>query len=73
MGIYCTPNIEIAERYSSIFINPISGNKYWIVFQNRVRTSAIHRASEIGGNDDLWYVSDESHIRPYSICVKQIY
>ena len=73
IGIYCTPNIEIAERYSSIFINPVSGNKYRIVFQNRVRTSAIHRASEIGGNDDLWYVSDGSHIRPYSICVKQIY
>ena len=72
VGIYCTPNISTAEQYSPTFTNPFSGKKYKIVFQNRVRPSAIHRASEFGGPNDYWYVSDGSHIRPYSIYIKEI-
>ena len=49
VGIYCTPNIETAERYSPTFTNQISRKNYKIVFQNRVKPSAIHRASEFGG------------------------
>ena len=66
VGIYWTPNIETAEQYSPTFGN------YKIVFQNRVKPSAIHKASEVGGPDDYWYVSDGSYIRPYSICIKKV-
>ncbi len=66
VGIYCTPNIETAEQYSPTFGN------FKIVFQNRVKPSAIHRASEVGGPDDYWYVADGSDIRPYSICIKKV-
>ena len=73
VGIYCTPNISTAEQYSPTFTNHFSGKKYKIVFQNRVKPSAIHKASEVGGPDDYWYVSDGKYIRPYSICVKEIF
>ena len=73
VGIYCTPNISTAEQYSPTFTNRFSGKKYKIVFQNRVKPSAIHKASEVGGPDDYWYVSDGKYIRPYSICVKEIF
>ena len=66
VGIYCTPNIETAEKFSPTF------GGYKIVFQNRVKPSAIHKASEVGGPDDYWYVSDGSYIRPYSIYIKKV-
>ena len=72
IGIYCTPNIETAEKYSQICKSEKTGKKYIIVFQNRVRPSAIHKASEVGGPDDYWFVPDGKDIRPYSICVKII-
>jgi hypothetical protein len=72
IGIYCTPDIEIAKEFSPIFTNPFSKKKYKIVFQNRVKPSSIHKASEIGGPDYFWYVSDGKDIRPYSICVLEV-
>ena len=69
-GVYCSPNIETAARYSRIFTDN-NGKKYKIVLQNRVRPSAIKKASDKGGLADYWYIEDGKDIRPYSICVKQ--
>ena len=71
-GIYCTPNIETAAEYSERFIGD-DGKLYQIVLQNRVRPSAIKKASVKGGPDDYWYIENGKDIRPYSICVKECY
>lgn len=67
-GIYCTPNHHTALVYSKVYADD-TGKKWKIVFQNRVRVGAIHRASEKGGPDDYWYVPDTGDIRPYGICI----
>ena len=72
IGVYCTPNIYTAEIYAEIFKSPITGKKYKIVFQNRVRPSALIRCKSKGGPDDYWYVEDGKDIRPYGICIKEI-
>ena len=72
VGVYCTPNISTAEKYAEVFISPITGKKYKIVFQNRVKPSSIIRCDSKGGPDDYWYVEDGKDIRPYSICIKEI-
>jgi hypothetical protein len=40
-------------------------------FQNRVKPSAIKKASDNGGPEDYWYIEDGKNIRPYSICVRE--
>lgn len=71
-GIYSTPNIKVAESYSSIFTNPKSGKRYKIVMQNRVKPSEIINCSTINnGPKDYWLVPDGKYIRPYAICVKE--
>jgi len=71
-GIYCTPSVYTALEYSKIYTENDTGKKYKIAFQNRVRVKAIHRASEKGGPDDYWYVTNTADIRPYGICVYEI-
>jgi len=70
VGIYCTPNIETAAAYSKKFIGD-DGKTYKLVLQNRVRPSAIKKASVKGGPDDYWYIENGKDIRPYSICVRE--
>lgn len=70
VGVYCTPNIETAAEYSEEFTGD-DGKKYKIVLQNRVKPSAIKKASDNGGPDDYWYIENGKNIRPYSICVKE--
>ena len=70
VGVYCSPNIETAAEYSDEFYG-YNGKKYKIVLQNRVRPSAIKKASDNGGPDDYWYIESGKDIRPYSICVKE--
>ena len=72
VGVYCTPNISTAEQYSETFTNPQTKKKYKIVFQNRVKPSAIVKCKSKGGPDDYWYIPDGKDIRPYSICVKEV-
>ena len=71
-GIYCTPNAKTAEQYSEVFTSPITNKKYKIIFQNRVKPSAIVRCKDKGGPDDYWYVKDGKDIRPYGFCIKEI-
>lgn len=73
VGVYCTPNISTAEEYAEVFQNPKTKKKYKIVFQNRVKPSAIVRCKSKGGPADYWYVENGKDIRPYSICIKEIH
>ena len=68
-GIYCTPNIETAAKYSERFIGD-DGKLYQIVLQNRVKPSAIKKVGQIDGHKDYWLIEDEKNIRLYSICVR---
>ena len=70
VGIYCTPNIETAAGYATEFTGD-DGKRYKLVLQNRVKPSAIKKASDKGGPDDYWYIEDGKDIRPYSICVRE--
>ena len=72
VGVYCTPNISTAEGYAQTFVSPTTGKKYKIVFQNRVKPSAIIKCKAKGGPEDYWYVKDGKDIRPYSICIKEV-
>lgn len=72
IGVYCTPDITTAEKYSETFTNPVTKKKYKIVFQNRVKPSSIIKCKEKGGPDNYWYVEDSKDIRPYSICIKEV-
>ena len=72
IGVYCTPNISTAEKYAEIFTSPTTGRDYKIVFQNRVKPSAIIKCQEKDGPGEYWYVPDGKYIRPYSICIKEI-
>ena len=70
VGIYCTPNIETAASYAQEFTGD-DGKRYKLVLQNRVKPSAIKKASDKGGPDDYWYIENGKDIRPYSICVRE--
>lgn len=72
IGIYCAPNISVAESYSPIFTNPKTGKKYKIVLQTRVQPNQITDCSKINnGPKDYWKVPDGRFIRPYAICLKE--
>ena len=70
LGVYCTPNIKTAAGYSQTF--NFNGKKYKLVFQNRVKPSAIVECSKYGGPKDYWFVRNEKDIRPYSICLLEV-
>jgi len=72
IGIYCTPDINTAEKYAEVFTSPKTNKKYKIVFQNRVKPSSIIKCKSKGGPDDYWYIEDGKDIRPYGICIKEI-
>lgn len=73
VGVYCTPNIETAEGYSGTFTGK-DGNEYKLVFQARVKPSAIVKCKDKDSNapSDYWYIEDKKDIRCYSICVKKV-
>ena len=67
-GVYCTPNIETAEYYSSTI--DINGKKYKTVFMVRVKPDAI-RCCEC--EKDYWVINGTSdEIRPYRILYKEV-
>ena len=73
VGVYCTPNIETAETYSEQFTGK-DGNKYKLVFQARVKPSAIVKCTDKDPDapKDYWYIENKNNIRCYSICVKRV-
>ena len=67
IGIYCSPNIEIAESYSKTFESQITGGKYKIVLQVRVNPDSIKSIPKT----DYWLIEDDLDIRPYGILIKE--
>ncbi|BFU19448.1 ubiquitin family protein [Entamoeba histolytica HM-1:IMSS-B] len=69
MAVFCTPDFRIALQHSDVVTDPQTGRKYKVIFQNRVRRSSIIRASNVGGPDNFWYITNPSDVRAYSICL----
>ncbi|RIB15121.1 hypothetical protein C2G38_2247828 [Gigaspora rosea] len=66
-GIYSTPDIHIAEQYASEF--EFEGDKYVMVFQNRVNPANLQRFPV--SNGEYWVSEKGEDVRPYGICIKR--
>ena len=65
-GVYCTPYISVAEKYSGI--SNINGINYKTVLMLRVKPSSIRGCIDA---KDYWVVNGTTdEIRPYRICIK---
>ena len=68
IGVYCTPKIEVVEKYASI--SEINGIKYKTVLMTRVKPDAIRVPSKF---PDYWVVNGTiDEIRPYRILYKKV-
>ncbi|KAH7714004.1 hypothetical protein AAVH_18627 [Aphelenchoides avenae] len=72
-GIYCSPNPEVAKRYSTAYeaynaTATTPGSFYEAVLQVRVRPEK-KQVFLTQHKDEYWLVTDETAIRPYRICV----
>ena len=66
-GVYCTPTISTAEKYSGV--SNINGISYKTVLMVRVNPKAIRHCSDSG---DYWVVDGTTNeIRPYRILYKK--
>ena len=69
-GVYCTPNIQTAEKYAGISI--INGKRYKTALMVRVKKDA-RRGCTDSFCDDYWVVNGtKDEIRPYRILYKNI-
>lgn len=68
IGAYCTPKIEIAERYARTC--EANGKKYKLVFMLRVKPDAIRGCNCNDAKD--YYVVRNGDSRPYRLLVKEI-
>ncbi|RIA90197.1 hypothetical protein C1645_805894 [Glomus cerebriforme] len=67
-GIYSTPEVHTAEKYATDF--EYDGEKYKVVFQNRVNTVGLGKRKD--GNYTYWLTPKEKDIIPYGLCTKKI-
>ena len=68
IGVYCTPFVEIAEKFAGIC--EIKGKSYKTVLMTRVKQSAIRTCED---EKDYWVVNGtKDEIRPYRILYKSI-
>lgn len=71
VGIYCTPNIDIASKYSPTF--EFEGERYKVVLQTRVNPNVIVECkTKEEESDNYWFLPQGDYIRSYSICIKKI-
>ena len=70
-GIYSSPSINVAADYATLF--PYEGVDYQLVFQNRVCPCCVKviSAQKTGAGGEYWITGEESHIRPYGICIRE--
>ena len=69
VGVYCTPNIKIAEYYSGV--SEKNGQKYKSVLMVRVRPDTIRCCKEHDNAKDIWIVNGTyDEIRAYRILYK---
>ena len=70
-GIYSTPSVEVASKYSQVFES--NGKWYKIVFQNRVCPDNLVIIDEkTTGVGEYWVQPCDNLIRPYGICIKKL-
>ncbi|KAM9769865.1 uncharacterized protein ACNS7B_006225 isoform 3-T3 [Menidia menidia] len=80
-GIYSTPYIDVAERYTSEFISKKDRKKYKVILQNRINP----KYRRTYNNEEYWLIPIESGlshyeeeemvkraIRPYGLLVKKV-
>ena len=66
-GVYCTPDVSIAEKYSGI--SNINGINYKTVLMLRIKPSSIRGCIDV---NDFWVVNGTTdEIRPYRILYKK--
>jgi hypothetical protein len=73
LGIYSTPNIDVAYRYATKFTH--DGENYRVVIQNRVNPNNLDTISVSNGANEIyeyWISPNEADVRPYGICIKKI-
>ncbi|CAB4395547.1 unnamed protein product [Rhizophagus irregularis] len=69
-GIYSTPDIDVASEYAAKFTH--EGDRYKIVFQNRINPTTLVRVSkEETGFGEYWISPNGKDLRPYGICIKK--
>jgi hypothetical protein len=67
-GIYSTPSIDVAAMYAHRFEH--KGERYQLVFQNRVRATDLKVIDS--GVGEYWVQPHEDFIRPYGICIRRV-
>ncbi|RGB22826.1 hypothetical protein C1646_775458 [Rhizophagus diaphanus] len=68
--IYSTPDIDVASEYAAKFTH--EGDRYQIVFQNRINPTNLVRVSkEETGFGEYWISSDGKDLRSYGIYIKK--
>ena len=73
VGVYCTPNIKIAEDYAGV--SNINGKNYKTVLMVRVKPDSIRCCNNYKHQDakDYWVVNgNNDEIRPYRILYKSV-
>jgi ubiquitin len=71
IGIYSTPDINVAEKYAVKF--SCDSDQYLIVLQNRVNPKTLIKISaDQTGVGEYWVNPTDKDIRPYGICIKKI-
>ena len=71
-GIYSTPSIDVAMKYSSPFDH--EGKKYRVVFQNRICPDGMKviPAKDTLAGGEYWIQENENLIRPYGIYLQPV-
>ncbi|CAB5368153.1 unnamed protein product [Rhizophagus irregularis] len=71
VGIYSTPDINVAAEYSLKFAH--KGSYYIVVIQNRVNPKSLIKISKMKTNiGEYWIAPTGDDIRPYGICIKKV-
>ena len=66
VGIYSSPDPEVAERYSKAFL--FQGKNYKVILQNRVNMQDTEHVAGV----NYFLTKNEKNIRPYGILFKKI-
>eukprot|EP00811_Abedinium_folium_P001627 NODE_11492_length_1283_cov_6.590830.p1 GENE.NODE_11492_length_1283_cov_6.590830~~NODE_11492_length_1283_cov_6.590830.p1 ORF type:complete len:299 (+),score=76.98 NODE_11492_length_1283_cov_6.590830:90-986(+) len=72
-GIYCTPNITVAQHYSKP--SELRGHFVQIVLQLRVRPSAVKPVIKDTATDfekKYWVINDPHDIRAYGVLIREL-
>jgi hypothetical protein len=69
-GIYSTPDIKVALKYSESFTK--DGKTYKLVMQNRVNPQNVRKFSKAQtGVGEYWLSPSDDDIRPYGFCIRE--